>query len=147
MAQTEKLPFGESNWDYFPDLLQNRIQYLADRSLHSERMRLVCQSFELYEKWRNQQRWVMENFPNFPEIIICMNDFNIENGKSPFLLNHKFAINVCKVFHLKLFCRNIFLFVKVHVLKILKILLIFIEVFSKMMNTIVIMTIMVIIRK
>ena len=89
----------------------------------------------------------MENFPHFPEIIICMNDFNIENGKSPFLLNHKYAINVCKAFHRKLFCRNIFLFVKVHVLKILKILLIFIEVFSKMMNTIIIMTIMMTIRK
>ena len=84
MAQTEKLPFGESHWDYLTDLVQNYIQDLAAMSLHRDRMRHVCQSIKLYEKWRSQHRWLMEWFPDFQEIIILMNDMDIENEKSRF---------------------------------------------------------------
>ena len=62
MAQTETLPFGDSNWDYLPDLVENYIQDLAARSFHCEQMKRVCQSIELYKKWRDQQRWLTELF-------------------------------------------------------------------------------------
>ena len=51
MAETEKLPFGESHWDYLPDLVHNYIQDLAARSFYRERMGHVCQSIKLYEQW------------------------------------------------------------------------------------------------
>ena len=54
MSQTEKLPFGESHWDYLPDLVQNYIQDLAARSLHRQRMKRVCRSIKLYGKWRSR---------------------------------------------------------------------------------------------
>ena len=94
----------------------------------------------IYKKWRVQQRWLTELFLySYQEI----SRFNL------FFLNHKYAINVLTNFHPKLFFRNIFRFVEGQFLKILKILKrswIFIEVFSKMKNTIIIMSIMVIIR-
>ena len=54
MAQTEKLPFGESHWNYLPDLVQNYIQDLAARSLHRQRMKHVCQSIKLYGQRRSR---------------------------------------------------------------------------------------------
>ena len=42
------LPFGESHWDYLPDLIQDYIKDLAARSLHRDRMKHVCQSIKLY---------------------------------------------------------------------------------------------------
>ena len=89
MAQTEKLPFGESHWDYLPDLLENYIQDLAARSLHRNRMGHVCRSIKLYEQWRFQ-RWSMEWSPY--QEIFSLRDFG--KGKRLFLLNRKSAINV-----------------------------------------------------
>ena len=60
------LPFGESHWDYIPDLVQNYIQDLAARSLHREQMKRVCQSIELYKKWRDKQRWLAEELSLYP---------------------------------------------------------------------------------
>ena len=45
------LSFGESHWDYIPDLVQNFIEDLAARSLHRDRMKRVCQSIKLYKQW------------------------------------------------------------------------------------------------
>ena len=54
------LPFGESHWDYLPDLVQNYIEDLASKSLHRDRMKRVCKSIKLHKQWCNQQIWVME---------------------------------------------------------------------------------------
>ena len=44
------LPFGESHWDYLPDLVQKYIEDLAGRSLHCDRMKRVCKSIKLYKQ-------------------------------------------------------------------------------------------------
>ena len=49
------LPFGESHWDYLPDLVQNYIEDLAASAVHRERMKAVCKSIHLYKEWRYQQ--------------------------------------------------------------------------------------------
>ena len=87
MAQTEKLPFGESHWDYLPDLVQNYIQDLAARSLHRDRMGHVCQSIKFYQQWRFQ-RWPTEWSPN--QEIFSLRDFG--KGKRLFFIES--AINV-----------------------------------------------------
>ena len=61
MALDKKtLPFGESHWDYLPDLLQNYIEYLAARAAHQDRMRAVCKSIHLYGAWCYQNQTPME---------------------------------------------------------------------------------------
>ena len=37
------LPFGESYWDYMPDLVKEKIEDLAARSIDQEKMRAVCE--------------------------------------------------------------------------------------------------------
>ena len=37
------LPFGELCWDYMPDLVKEKIEDLAARSIHQEKMRAVCE--------------------------------------------------------------------------------------------------------
>ena len=54
------LPFGESHWDYLPDLVQNYIKDLAARAVHRERMKAVCKSIHLYNEWRSQQNSLMK---------------------------------------------------------------------------------------
>ena len=54
------LAFGESYWDYLPNLVQNYIEDLAARSLHRDRMQRICKSFKLHKQWRDQQIWLLE---------------------------------------------------------------------------------------
>ena len=39
------LPFGESHWDYLPDMIQDYIQDLAAKSVHRDKMKQVCDYF------------------------------------------------------------------------------------------------------
>ena len=56
------LAFGESQWDYLPDLVQNYIQDLAARAVHREQMKAVCKSIDLYGAWCYQNQTVLEMF-------------------------------------------------------------------------------------
>ena len=56
------LAFGESYWDYLPDLVQNYIEDLAARNRHRDRMKHVCESIKLHKQWCNQQIWLTELF-------------------------------------------------------------------------------------
>ena len=49
----EPLPFGQSHWDYLPVEIQEHILDLSARSLHRDRMRLVCRSIQEHAHWRN----------------------------------------------------------------------------------------------
>ena len=49
----EPLPFGQSHWDYLPVEIQDPILYLAARSLHRDRMNLVCRSIKEHMHWQN----------------------------------------------------------------------------------------------
>ena len=63
------LPFGESHWDYLPDLIQNYIEDLAAIAIHRERMKTVCKSIHLYGEWCYQNQSIMEMFLDYyPEI-------------------------------------------------------------------------------
>ena len=73
------LPFGESHWDYLPDLVQNYIEDLAARSLHRDRMKHVCQSIKLYKQWWVQQRWLTELFFNSYQEISRFRPFYLVN--------------------------------------------------------------------
>ena len=48
----EPQPFGQSHWDYLPDLVQDHILDLAARSLHRDRMKHVCLSIQRHARWR-----------------------------------------------------------------------------------------------
>ena len=73
------LPFGESHWDYIPDLVQNYIQDLAARSLHREQVKHVCQSIELYKQWHVKQRWLTEELFLSPYQAIRLSPLFIES--------------------------------------------------------------------
>ena len=49
----EPLPFGQSHWDYLPVEIQEHILDLAARSLHRDRMKLVCRSIQEHAHWRD----------------------------------------------------------------------------------------------
>ena len=55
------LPFGDSHWDYLPDMIQDYIQDLATRSLHRDRMKQVCRSLTLHGRVCRSQKWRMYN--------------------------------------------------------------------------------------
>ena len=79
------LAFGESYWDYLPDLVQNYIEDLAARNRHRDRMKHVCESIKLHKQWCNQQIWLTElffySYKKFLDLVL-------------FFLNHKYVINV-----------------------------------------------------
>ena len=63
------LPFGESHWDYLPDLVQNYIVDLESRAVHRERMKAVCKSIHQYGQWCYQPQSILEMFfDDYPEI-------------------------------------------------------------------------------
>ena len=43
------LPFGESHWDYLPDLVKNYIEDLAAKAVHRDRMNCVCKCIKLHK--------------------------------------------------------------------------------------------------
>ena len=54
------LPFGQSYWDYLPDMIQDYIFEMAEKShqrdlaakaLHQDRMKEVCHSIEAHYHW------------------------------------------------------------------------------------------------
>ena len=59
-CQNNTLPFGESHWDYLPDLIQNYIMDLAARAVHCDRMQAVCKSIHLHAEWCYQHQTFLE---------------------------------------------------------------------------------------
>ena len=63
MASDKKtLTFGESYWDYLPDLVRDYIEYLTARAVHQDKMKTVCNSIFLYGAWCYQNQTPMERF-------------------------------------------------------------------------------------
>ena len=54
------LAFGESSWDYLPDLIQNYIEDLAAIAVHRDRMKAVCKSIHSHSEWCYQQQTFLE---------------------------------------------------------------------------------------
>ena len=59
------LPFGESDWDYLPDLIQVYIEDLAARAVHWDRMKAVCESIHLHGEWCYQHQTFLEMLLNY----------------------------------------------------------------------------------
>ena len=91
------LPFGESHWDYLPDLVQNYIKDLAAIAVHRDRMKAVCKSINLYNEWRYQQisQEISIFSPLFIESQVCPNCFK---NFSPEIVLSK-HISVCRDLH------------------------------------------------
>ena len=91
------LAFGESHWDYLPDLVQNFIEYLAARAVHLEQMQAVCKSIHLYNEWHSQKisQEISIFNPLFIESQVCPNCFK---NFSPEIVLSK-HISVCRDFH------------------------------------------------
>ena len=67
------LPFGESHWDYLPDLIQDYIEDLAARAVHRGQMKAVCKSIQLYGARCYQNQTVMELFLDYyPETSLVI---------------------------------------------------------------------------
>ena len=63
------LAFGESHWDYLPDLVQKYIEDLAVIAIHRDRMKAVCKSIHLYGEWCYQHQTFLEMLLDYyPEI-------------------------------------------------------------------------------
>ena len=48
-----QLPFGQSHWDYLPDLIQDYILDMVAKALHKERMKDVCYQIKEHYHWKH----------------------------------------------------------------------------------------------
>ena len=55
------LPFGQSRWDYLPDLIQDYIQDLAARSHHRDKMKQVCYYLKQTRSLCRHYLWIIFN--------------------------------------------------------------------------------------
>ena len=51
-AITNPLPFGQSYWDYLPDMIQDRILELAAKDQHTTLMKQVCYQIKAHYHWK-----------------------------------------------------------------------------------------------
>ena len=52
LAITNPLPFGQSYWDYLPDMIQDRILELAAKDQHTTLMKQVCYQIKAHYHWK-----------------------------------------------------------------------------------------------
>ena len=102
------LSFGESHWDYLPDLVQNYIDDLAARAVHLERMKAVYKSIHLYDKWRSQQNSLLEMFFDYYQDISIFSPFFIESQVCPKCYNNYFSPEIVLSKHLSI-CRGLYI--------------------------------------
>ena len=82
------LAFGESHWDYLPDLIQNYIEDLAARAVHRDRMKAVCKSIHLYGEWCYQHQSILEMFFDYYPEIYRFKPSDIESQLCPQCFNN-----------------------------------------------------------
>ena len=88
MLRNMALAFGESHWEYLPDLIQNYMEDLAARAVHRERIKAVCKSIHLYDEWRSQQNSLLEMSFDYYQEISRFSPLFIESQVCPECFNN-----------------------------------------------------------